>query len=777
MENQRFTAKEVANFQMFIDELREVTQPLWDDEKLILSNKQIYSFVLNIPYILGAMSDGSYSFGEIFRDPTFEYATADLSHDIFNELKEMDNSISDSEYNKKIQDINRDINIKYWHKYESIIFEAFYIYCKATQGIDKYQVLHKLGRINRQDMLNPDVLEKPEWGFIKSVGISPVGFDKTNFTMTEQEWEQLYQLPAIILMLTASADGMITKKETEKYDDFLINKFDHFNPMVRHIFSTGQEKLLSFPVDDMNKQAAELKKFREDINQTDAILDFISNNHSFTAYHKKLLDCVDIIDSKFTFFEGFEIKKAILDMMFKLGIMGGVILTESAEIALIINLLNLFELHAGETSSKLEIFPILSGRSRVEVYGSNTSTYFLSYIENTRTVNRLLNLIEYKEFIYTYLYPLYVTEAIVLTLSEKRIERINFVRKVESPENVEASKDQILKIEHYLDSFNDLIQKKLCISFSDLKLNKRQVFAYILNSPFHITSRFGFGLISKEVDKNLFFTSLLPSIFSDLKSDYESNITNERFDSNIENLKPSDLFSENPAVKVLRKHLELSKGFDKYLILDRISRDMKDLSEIQNFIKSHKLPIEIETFDQSKYSFTDDEWTRIYALPYQIYYLAAASEAPGKMLKRIPVFNKHISSVECHPLINEINNKGKEIFEKSNKDYTIGTEVIFLKKISKSLSIAKQKLNTVDYFHLRLSLIWLTKLVIDDYVFGETGEVGPQHLLKSNLVQLLEMSGNHMLISEKTIGIQQYHFSPYTIEADFIANYLINEVL
>jgi hypothetical protein len=240
MEN--LTANQKEKFHDLLKSLRNDLHPYLEDRNLEFTNKQLFSFVLNLPFIIGIYADEKQSQKESSLKNTFESAflvsPEDLP-DFFDEIDQPSRVISDKEYNEKI--INEKINIiQAFEKYDNLFLKALKSYCEKTNYVESYELVNKINRATPLHLNEDKLHQSPQWKYIDKIGINIKPFDKKDLEISDDEWTKIYHIPYCVFYLVSGADENISKKEIKAFVNFIEDDLNHFNPIISHIFKQNQ---------------------------------------------------------------------------------------------------------------------------------------------------------------------------------------------------------------------------------------------------------------------------------------------------------------------------------------------------------------------------------------------------------------------------------------------------------------------------------------------------------------------------------------------------------
>jgi len=280
-------------FESLTNEFRKILKPYTDFKNLELSNKQVYSYIFNLPFIFGIIADGKQSISEsmnrIKYDVSFGIYPTDLPDDIFQQIEDVKGPMSDSEFNLNYLK-EEDFLIKNFDEYEEMLTTLLAKYCDTTFSKDKYSLLRKMN-LSADALLNKETsLSNSEWHFLEDYNLNFNQFTADSYDLTAEEWNQVYKLPYIAFYLISAADLKISRREKKEYNRFSEEYESEINPIIAHIFKQGRQ------VYDSNQ-----KVFTEGMG---------------ASLIEEFKSIINLIDNKLPLFEAAEIKRIVLRLSF-----------------------------------------------------------------------------------------------------------------------------------------------------------------------------------------------------------------------------------------------------------------------------------------------------------------------------------------------------------------------------------------------------------------------------------------------------------------------------
>ncbi|MCF8297841.1 MAG: hypothetical protein K9J13_09885 [Saprospiraceae bacterium] len=297
MEN--ISKDKLIEFESFIKELRGSLQLYFDERKLSFSNRQLFSFVLNLPFVFGINADGRSSIKEnarrIIKDSGYGVLADDLP-DFIDELEQVEKHISQKEF-EEIYYKEESYLISNFDKYKDLLLNTLKIYSKRIDYVDKYELINKAYRMTKSNFTNEELISNPNYAFINEIGFNLEPFNKESYKISEEQWQQIYSIPYLVFYMIAGADQKISKKEIKEFDKFLTEDTHSNNPLIADIF-TNSKKILAarstdYKIDEFKKLAA----------------DFVV--------------AVEILDDNFHFYEASEIKRLTLKLAYDIAASAG----------------------------------------------------------------------------------------------------------------------------------------------------------------------------------------------------------------------------------------------------------------------------------------------------------------------------------------------------------------------------------------------------------------------------------------------------------------------
>jgi len=210
---ERLSTEKKHAFELLLKELRNELTPYFKEKGLSFSNRQLFSFVLNMPFIFGINADGRSNIKNniktILKESGYWLLPQDLPL-IFDDLKEVETYIPEKDF-EEIYYKEENFLVANFSKYEEILNKTLKLYCEKTGYIDKYEMINKIYRMTKSSFKNEELLENPKYSFIKEFGIKISSFDKNNYELDEEQWQKIYSIPYLIFYIVAASDQKISK--------------------------------------------------------------------------------------------------------------------------------------------------------------------------------------------------------------------------------------------------------------------------------------------------------------------------------------------------------------------------------------------------------------------------------------------------------------------------------------------------------------------------------------------------------------------------------------
>lgn len=275
MEN--ISKDKLIEFESFIKEIRESLQPYLDKKGLIFSNRQLFSFVLNLAFAFGLNSDGRSSIKEnirrIIKESGYGVLADDLP-DFIDELEQPEKCIDKKAF-EEIYYNEESYLVSNFDKYKDMLLNTLKLYAERIDYIDKYELVNKVYRMTKSNFTNDELIANPNYSFISEIGIRLESFNKESYGVSEEQWQKIYSIPYLVFYMIAAADQKISKKEIKEFDKFLTEDTHSNNPLIAHIFSNAKEicdnRSTDYKINEFKQLAIE---FEEAVKVLDESLHF-----------------------------------------------------------------------------------------------------------------------------------------------------------------------------------------------------------------------------------------------------------------------------------------------------------------------------------------------------------------------------------------------------------------------------------------------------------------------------------------------------------------------
>jgi len=722
----------IKNLQTFVNNLREMLEPVIKDPAVLdkktidkigrtdfsLSNLQILSFAQYLPSLFAAISDGEMSFMEYLKSDAIPNMVTDKPNDVHEaiaQLQEPTNVLTIEEQTKfwlDISGISANIRLNIF-KFEPVLFRAMKYYLSYFGGVNKTLVLTQMSNFTKDDLTSSQL--KPEWQWLKELGLDVSPFDPNKYSLNESEWTVLKQLPFNVFMALAAADGEVSKKEIETYKTKIANHKYSVNPLLNYLLKESLIFADSTDLSNINAGIKTLKEKQKSVNNIEDLYQYIKDSNTYVELHKLIKHAVSIVESKFEFIEIFEIKKCCLDIGFSTASLKGIKIGEKFEVDILLALLKFVDFGSKKEAVSIEIFPMLSGRERINTYGKGV----LSIIGNTKLINRWLNNMNYQNFIH-FLSMSYFIDAIAsATPPEKMINEFSI--KNDFFTLSESEKINLSKLIEEIKVITNPIQQSY-----NLPLTNEVSWGLFLATPYMYGMTSG-KIDSVELSKHPFNGYDLDKISDEQINFNSTNQIVYNFLLSIYKTHKKDNLIKETASKLME--LYCNKKIMNWALTNTTLATIHSPSNLSSEAYLFNTKSWISTYP----SFVSDKYS---TLPYNIAILVAL--ASGGMIKSEasfienlekkltdPSFFDHYNTPIVHPLLLEILQKGKGKYSNLIEEkYRVGRSILLLSEINKLIIDLEKELSLLDSFTIKTQLLKIAFFIGDIGFTGFKEELG-----------------------------------------------------